>query len=105
MYTYIITRVRKKRTMTHFIDIRRISCLDNFLSGGCVGTNFLNSAKAPLTFCCRHRSLLFVNNFLPPRPPVRDVGDPSIPFVDEDTPSFYNKFIMFQILANNLPQK
>lgn len=43
--------------------ILKISFLDNFLSGGCVGTNFLNSAKAPLTFCCRNLSLLLENIF------------------------------------------
>lgn len=47
----------------YLIAIRRISFLDNFLSGGWVGTSFLNSAKAPLTFCCLQRSLLLVNNF------------------------------------------
>lgn len=43
--------------------IRRISFLDSFLSGGCVGTSFLNSANAPETFCCRHLSRVFVKNF------------------------------------------
>lgn len=43
--------------------ILKISFLESFLSGGCVGTNFRNSAKAPETFCCRHRSLEFVKIF------------------------------------------
>lgn len=47
----------------YFIAIRKISFLDSFLSGGCVGTSFRNSAKAPDTFCWRHRSLELVKIF------------------------------------------
>ena len=43
--------------------IRRISFLDNFLSGGWVGTSFRSSANAPDTFCWRQRSLVLVNIF------------------------------------------
>lgn len=48
---------------SHRIAILKISFFDNFLSGGWVGTNFLSSANAPLTFCCLHLSLLLVNIF------------------------------------------
>jgi hypothetical protein len=40
--------------------MRKISFFESFLSGGCVGTSFRSSAKAPLTFCCRQRSRLLV---------------------------------------------
>ena len=46
---------------TYLMAMRRISFLESFLSGGCVGTSFRSSAKAPLTFCCRQRSRLLVN--------------------------------------------
>lgn len=47
----------------YLIAIRSISFFESFLSGGCVGTNLLSSAKAPLTFCCRQRSLQLVKSF------------------------------------------
>ena len=39
---------------------RRISFLLSFLSGGCVGMRRRSSVNAPLTFCCRQRSLPLV---------------------------------------------
>lgn len=60
-------------TNFYLMAIRRISFFDNFLSGGCVGTNFRSSAKAPLTFCCLQRSRLFVKSFLTPKPPTLGV--------------------------------
>jgi len=45
----------------YLIAMRRISFLLSFLSGGWVGTSFLSSAYALVTFCCRHLSRLLVN--------------------------------------------
>ena len=58
----------------------RMSCLLNFRSGGWAGTNFRSSTKAPLTFCCRQRSLVLVNTRRtslrpPPPPPVGEVRE------------------------------
>ena len=39
---------------------RRISHLLSFLSAGWVGTSLRSSAKAPFTFCWRHRSRVLV---------------------------------------------
>lgn len=43
---------------------RRVSFLLSFLSGGWVGMSFLSLAKALLTFCCLHLSLVLVKIFL-----------------------------------------
>lgn len=48
------------RKLIYFMAKRRISFLLNFLSGGWVGMSFRSSAKAPFTFCWRHRSRLLV---------------------------------------------
>lgn len=45
----------------YFMARRSTSFLLSFRSGGCVGSSFLSSAKAPFTFCCRQRSRLLVN--------------------------------------------
>lgn len=43
---------------------RSVSFLLSFLSGGWVGISFLSLAKALLTFCCLHLSLVLVKIFL-----------------------------------------
>jgi len=48
----------------YLIANRSVSFLLSFLSGGWVGMSFLSLAKALLTFCCLHRSLVLVKIFL-----------------------------------------
>lgn len=57
---------------------RRISFLDSFLSGGCVGTSLRSSANAPDTFCCRHRSRVLVNTFRTPPTPLPPLTPPEL---------------------------
>ena len=45
------------RSLMYLIESLRISDLLSFLSSGCVGSSLRSSAKAPLTCCCRNRSL------------------------------------------------
>lgn len=52
------------RKLMYLIANRSVSFLLSFLSGGWVGMSFLSLAKALLTFCCLHRSLVLVKIFL-----------------------------------------
>jgi len=52
------------RKLMYLMASRSVSFLLSFLSGGWVGISFLSLAKALLTFCCLHRSLVLVKIFL-----------------------------------------
>ena len=45
------------RSLMYLMESLRISDLLSFLSSGCVGSSLRSSANAPLTCCCRNRSL------------------------------------------------
>lgn len=60
---------------TYLIADLKISFFESFLSIGCVGTNFLSSAKAPETFCCLQRSRVLVKIFLTTTPFRITIGE------------------------------
>lgn len=63
------------RKLMYLIANRSVSFLLSFLSGGWVGMSFLSLAKALLTFCCLHRSLVLVMIFLAILKVLQSEGD------------------------------